>query len=102
MPLYEAGPAVIPLVIEHVKDKKMPHRLKAIAFLGSKNNTGALPALEQITDDETENSFHRKCALGAIFQIDKVSAKRLAETFRDKKDFLGEYSRCILTGGNCI
>src|ERR1700755_102379 len=94
-PLYEGGPAVVPLVIEKVKDKDMPHRLHAISFLQSKAE--AIPVLRQLVGDESEDAYFRKTALWSLFYTDKNSAKKLAEHYRDRNDFLGEYSKCILT-----
>lgn len=101
-PLYHGGAKVIPLVIERVKDKNMPYRIDAIAFLGNKENAQALPVLEQIAKDETEDSFIRKEALESIFLIDENTAKNLAGEYKARNDSLGNYANCILTEKNCI
>ena len=101
-PLHKAGDKVIPLVIKEVKNKQMPKRLAAIGFLGSKGNYQALPVLEEITNDSSEDNYLRKYTLNSIFRIDENEAKRMANQYKESDDFLGKYSKCILTEDKCF
>ncbi len=94
-PLYKGGEKVIPLVIEKVKDKNMPHRLNAIGFLGKPKNYEALPVLIEILKDESENNYLRKEALWAVYQIEVKIALDFAYKYQNREDDLGKYSNCI-------
>lgn len=96
VPLVEAGPSVVPIVIAEVSKKDMPRRRYAIQFLGSGSHKTALPTLERIVSDETEQDYFRADALRAILAIDPHRGLELARTHRARSDLLG-YSAAALS-----
>src|SRR4051812_39658345 len=68
-PLRRDGSRVVPLVIGNVPNKAMPRRRYAISFLGEGRFGEALPVLEHILSDETENYYFRADALLSIYEI---------------------------------
>ncbi len=99
-PLIKAGSAVVPLVLKEVKNKNMPRRRYAIAFLGNGSYREALPVLEAILNDPTEEDYIRGDALQSIYMIDQVRSKEFAQTYGKNEDYLGDVSRRIIKGDN--
>ena len=97
-PLILAGERVVPLVLDKVKDKNMPRRRYAISFLGNGAYKQALPALEGVLQDSTEQDYFRGDALRSIYQIDQSQGMRYAGTYKDEPGNLGKVSRDILAG----
>jgi hypothetical protein len=95
-PLIEAGRSVVPLVIAEVAKKDMPRRRYAIQFLGVAAHKTALPTLERILSDESEEDYYRADALRAILAIDPHRGLELARTHRARSDLLG-YSAAALS-----
>ncbi len=93
-PLILAGRNIVPLVIEKVKDKKMPRRMYAIGFLGNGRYDEALPVLESILPDETD--IMRGSALVSIFQIDENLGRKYAQKFSSQDNEIGDFSRKLL------
>jgi hypothetical protein len=96
-PLLDADAAeVAPIVISGVADKKMPRRRYAIGYLGQIKSAPALPVLEQILADSSEEGHLRADALEAISSIDRARAHQLAVAHRDSPDELGRLARDLL------
>lgn len=94
-PLVRAGAEVVPLVIADVAKRDMPRRRYAIQFLGSAGYTSALPALERILGDETEEDYFRADALAAILRIDRSRGMELAVAHRSRADLLGYSAKAL-------
>jgi hypothetical protein len=97
-PLCNAGEKVVPLVIEKIKDKDLQRRRYAIGFLGSGNYRQALPVLEKILGDESEQDLFRGDALKSIYLIDLNLGKSLSGKYREREDFLGRIAGELLQG----
>lgn len=95
-PLILGGDGTVPIILEKLKDKKMPRRRYAIAFLGNGSYVQALPALQSILQDATEEDFFRGDALEAIYQIDSSLGTRYAETYKADASYLGDVARRVL------
>jgi hypothetical protein len=96
-PLILAGDKVVPLVLEKIKDKTMPRRRYAIGFLGNGSYKQALPILESILRDETEEPYIRGDALQSIYQMDEASGLRFAQMYKGEPGHLGKISIDLLT-----
>lgn len=96
-PLILAGKKVVPLVIEKVKDKKMPRRRYAIGFLGNGAYTQALPVLETILQDSSEVEYFRSDSLQSIYQIDPALGLKYAQSYRNESNELGKVSQDLLS-----
>ena len=96
-PLILAGHPVVPLVIERVKDKNMPRRRYAIGFLGNGSYTQALPVLETILQDSSEQDYFRSDALHSIYQIDAGLGIKYAQLHRSESNDLGKVSQDLLS-----
>ncbi len=96
VPLCNAGKKVVPLVIERVKDKNLESRRWAIRFLGSGDYLQAIPVLENIVKDKSEMDYIRGEALYSIYFIDKSLGKRLANSYQNRSDTLGEVANEII------
>lgn len=94
-PLIVAGDEVVPLVIEAVKNKDMVKRPQAISFLGNSGDREAIPVLESIINDKSDEL--RDWALGAIYQIDNELGKEIARKFEKEEGALGSLARSIIT-----
>lgn len=97
-PLIVAGDKVMPLVMREVKNKEMPRRRYAIAFLGNGSYRDAIPVLENILRDTREEDYFRADALTSIYMIDESMGLRLAQQYKDQADYLGDVSRRVLAG----
>jgi hypothetical protein len=95
-PLILAGEAVVPLVLKEVKNKNMPRRRYAIEFLGNGAYREALPALESILKDTTEEDYFRGDALRSIYLIDESRGQEFAQEYKDQTNYLGELSRRVV------
>ena len=96
-PLILAGNAVVRVVIERVKDKKMPRRRYAIGFLGNGSYSQALPALQTILQDSSEIDYFRSDALHSIYQIDGALGLKYAQSYRNESNDLGRVSQDLLS-----
>ncbi len=95
--LLDADPTELaPLVITEVANRKMPRRRHAIAYLGRIKSRPALPVLEAILTDESEEGALRAVALEAIGHIDRPRAQHHAMTYRGSPDALGRLARELL------
>jgi hypothetical protein len=99
-PLIRAGDGVVPLVIEKVKDKNMPRRRYAIGFLGNGSYRQALPVLQQILQDTTDEDYFRGDALQSIYQIDEPLGVSYAQRYQGESDYVGRIAKEILAGGS--
>jgi hypothetical protein len=95
-PLILAGKKVVPLIIEKIQDRNMQRRRVAIDFLGNGSYKQALPVLEKIMKDETEENRFRAAALISVFKIDKNYGRQFAQQYKDNEDDLGKAARDIL------
>lgn len=96
-PLVRAGSEVVPKVIAEVGKKDMPRRRYAIQFLGTGAYRAALPVLEHILGDDTEEDYFRADALRAILQIDHSRGLELALAHRRRSDLLGDSAKALST-----
>lgn len=98
-PLLDADPSEMePLLIFEIAAKDMVRRRYAIEYLGRIKSTSALPVLEAILADQTEQDGFRADALEAIGAIDRVRAERHALNYRESPDPLGRLARELLAG----
>lgn len=97
-PLILAGEGVVPLVLKEVKNKNMPRRRYAIEFLGNGSYREALPDLESILKDTTEEDYFRGDALRSIYLIDESRGQEFAQEYKDQTNYLGELSRRVVAG----
>jgi hypothetical protein len=95
-PLILAGDKVVPLVIEKVKDKNMPRRRYAIAFLGNGSYQQALPVLQEILQDRTEKDYFRGDALQSIYRIDESLGLNLAQKYKSEGGYVGDIANDLL------
>jgi hypothetical protein len=92
-PLIRAGPRVLPLVLDAIKDRNFRLRRYAIGHLGCERYAPALPALERIVADPTEQDYFRGDALIAIWQIDRKRGEALVQEYAGAQDYLGSTAR---------
>lgn len=95
-PLILAGNKVVPLIIEKIRDRNMKRRRLAIDFLGNGEYRQALPTLEKIMLDETEERRFRETALISIFRIDKKLGDKFAQQYKNDGG-LGKIAQDILS-----
>ena len=69
--LMEGGKRMVPSICEAIVDRNMRMRRYAIGALGYLRDRRAIPKLEAIYADSTENELFRGDALHAIFCIDQ-------------------------------
>lgn len=96
-PLILAGDEVVPLILEKVKDKNMPKRRYAIAFLGNGRYPQALPVLESILRNDTEEDLYRGDALQAIYLINNDFGSKFARQCQKEKNYLGMICNDLIT-----
>lgn len=101
-PLIRAGDKVVPLVIEKVRDKNMPRRRYAIGFLGNGSYRQALPVLQQILQDTTEEDYFRGDALQSIYQIDESLGVSYAQRYQGESNYVGKIAGEILAGSSWL
>jgi hypothetical protein len=98
-PLLDAERSEIePLLIAEIASKDMVRRSHAIQYLARIESTGALPVLEAILADQTEQDLFRAGALAAISAIDPARGRKHALTYRERRDELGRIAREMLAG----
>ena len=73
----------------------MQRRRLAIDFLGNGSYNQAIPVLEKIVRDETEENHFRVTALIAIFKIDKNLGNQFSQQYKEDS-ILGKTSKDIL------
>lgn len=93
--LRKAGDKVVPLVIGEVGKKDMPRRRTAMQFLASSRQRTALPTLELILRDETEEQAVRAEALRAINLIDPTRGQEHAQLLEWRSDSLGTVAKAL-------
>ena len=96
VPLITAGPAMAPAVIEAVRHKDMKYRRYAITALGHTGGVGAIPVLEQIVRDNTEEEYFRGDALHALYLLQPTRAKQFAAQHAKAGESLGMMAEAIL------
>jgi HEAT repeat protein len=94
-PLAGAGREIVPVVLRELPNKEMPRRRYAIQFLGEGKYRDALPALEAILDDESEQDYFRADALEAISSIDPLRGRQLAALHAARSDYLGVSAKAL-------
>ena len=97
-PLILAGSSAVPRVLKEISNKNMPRRRYAIAFLGNGSYSEAVPILEPILADSSEEDYIRGECLHSIYLIDESRAKQLAQEYGDREDYLGKISLRIKNG----
>lgn len=95
-PLILAGEKVVPLVLEKIKNRNMPRRRYAIGFLGNGSYEQALPVLQEILQDDTEDVHFRADALQAIYEIDNQLGANYAKKYESHEDYFGRAARDML------
>ncbi len=85
-PLILAGPKVVPILIEKIKDKDMYRRRYAIGAIGNLGYRSAIPTLKNLLEDPSEEDYYRCDALNLISMIDIVKGRQLAIQYRDEKN----------------
>lgn len=97
-PLFDAGSAVVPLVIEAISDPEMPRRRYAIAFLGEIGAAGAAGPLLSILENAREQDYFRADALQALQAVDADRARKAALRHVSAPGLLGATARDIGSG----
>ncbi len=95
-PLILAGDEVVPLVLDAVIARDMPRRRYAVSFLGNGGFREALPTLERLLADETEDIYVRVSCLIAIYQIDARTGRQRANALANREDSLGHTASDVL------
>ncbi|MBK8811674.1 MAG: HEAT repeat domain-containing protein [Acidobacteria bacterium] len=93
-PLILLGDRAVPVVLQRIRDKKMPRRRAAIRFLGNGKYPSALPVLQELYSDTTDPD--RDVLLTEIFRIDQSEGSRLAMLVRNDKGDLGKSARDVI------
>ncbi|HEX6716316.1 MAG TPA: hypothetical protein VF088_04360 [Pyrinomonadaceae bacterium] len=81
-----------------MKNKGMSRRRYAIAFLANGSYGEALPVLQNIIQDSSEEHYFRGDALVSIYQIDETLGRELAQKHNADDNALGAVARRVLTG----
>ena len=71
-PLILAGNPIVPTVLDALGDKKLKLRRYAMGFLGNGGYKEALPMLQRIAADESEEKWIREDSLESIHLIDEI------------------------------
>ena len=87
-------------VIQDVQNPAMDKRRYAIGFLGVAKIHEALPALEQILQNEQELDCFRADALVSVFQIHDEKGKALSRTYFQRNGYLGWIAAGLLDGSH--
>lgn len=95
-PLILGGGKVVPLVVREIQKRDMFRRRYAIGFLGNGAYVEAVPVLEKIIEDETEEIFIRVDSLLAIYQIDQSIGTEKAKRYEGRRGGLGEMAQQII------
>lgn len=97
-PLILAGKPVVPIVLDALGDKKLKRRRYAIGFLGNGGYKEALPMLQRIAADESEEKWIREDALESIYLIDEKLGLKLVTKYQSSglEPFLGHSKRGFL------
>lgn len=98
VPLIDATPEVIPLVIDAIGDPRMPRRRYAIGYLGEVGAAGATGPLLAIIENGAEKDYFRADALVSLQAIDPARAHDVARKLDAPSDLLGDVSREIGAG----
>lgn len=96
-PLIIRGEKIASDVLFLIEDRELPYRRYAISYLGLLKYKDAIPILESMALDASEEFYIRADALEAIYAIDQVRGKGLARQL----DELAENSsvvKSIMTG----
>jgi hypothetical protein len=102
-PLILAGEKVVPLLLIEIERKTQPRRRYAIGALGNIQDNSALPVLERILRDESEEDYFRCDALNSIGMIDFQRGKELAAINEESSvECLSRLSSVILTSSKGI
>lgn len=91
-----AGGNGTPRVLLEVARKEMPRRREAIRFIGETRARSALPVLEIIVNDETEQDDTRADALTAISTIDPTRGREVAMLLRGRAGILGASANALI------
>ncbi len=73
--LLDGGQELVPLLSMEIRNKEMHRRRYAIGALGKLKNNDALPSLELLAQDQSEQDYIRCDAIEAIRDIDASYAK---------------------------
>jgi hypothetical protein len=84
-PLVHASKAMTPVIIEAIAHQDMKLRRYAIGAIGWRKDKTAIPALEKILTDETEDEVFRGDAMQSIFVLDRSLGKRYAAKYKTAK-----------------
>lgn len=79
----------------YTKDASRAERKHAIQSLVTRHHKDALPALEAILNDESEETAFRADALEAISAIDKTRGRELASLHAARSDHLGTSAKAL-------
>jgi len=86
--LLEAGKAIVPFLLEEIKDPDMPKRGYAILALGKIGDVRALGTLEQILDDKSETDYIRGDSLTSIWHIDRKVGEKLSIKYHGENRYI--------------
>jgi hypothetical protein len=101
-PLVLAGPDVLPLVLEAVKDPRMRLRRYGIGFLGCSRYKRASGELKRIIADESEPDFIRSDALEALNLVDGKAAFDLARPLAMHRGPLSGLANAIMADEHAV
>lgn len=87
-PLIEAGTKMVPFICEAIAHKDMKFRRYAISALGFIEDKRAIPSLETILNDKTEEDYFRGDALHAIYLIDERQGTIYAAQYKNENKYL--------------
>ena len=96
--LLNAGKPIVPYLVKEIENRKMPRRQYAIVALGKINDPRALPVLEKIINDKTEEAFTRGNALTSIWHIDQKLGEEYAKKFGGDKGYIDNTIKLLKKG----
>ena len=95
-PLILAGAKVVPLVLERIQDPSMPKRIVAIWFLGNGGYKEAIPVIQRMLQNESEDIYSRAYSLIALYQLDRPNGLKQSKAFYTRSDFLGKIAMEVM------
>jgi len=87
-PLIEAGAKMVPAICEAIANRDMKLRRYAISALGFIGDKRAIPLLETILNDKTEEDYFRGDALHALYLIDETQGAIYAAQHKNENKYL--------------
>ncbi len=95
-PLVQAGPNMVPVILEAIAHKNMRLRRYAIGALGNLGDSSAVDPLAAIVADKSEEDYFRGDALTSVYKLDRERGTALAKKFAGQGDNLKMMTEAVL------